>query len=217
MPTVLARPGAAFSPVAHDGAAPAPCVIVADLDGPWRAPSGTGQWISAVDFIAGRHPALAPGTTIINLCRDMEVRSLGHACSMMAQARGHRVIPSVETIVALAGAATHPLPQLAELVARDLSERDGLMLPVQFCFDVYFGATDFTPLAELARALFTAFPVPLVRFECALDEGWTIRAVALHDVATVRQRQQRLCYAALAAFMRAPVVCAISPRYRIQW
>ena len=119
--------------------------------------------------------------------------------------------------VALAGATTEHLGQLAQLAERGLAAHDAATLPARFCFDVYFGATDFTPLAELARTLFAACPVALLRFECVRDDGWTIRATAVHDIARLDQRQQRLRHAALDAFARAPVADEITPRYRIQW
>ncbi|MBN8921452.1 MAG: RimK-like ATPgrasp N-terminal domain-containing protein, partial [Rhizobiales bacterium] len=57
--------------------------------------------ISTKDYLA--RASLFRGTRpkIINLSRSFAYQSRGYYCSLLAEARGHRVIPSVETMVDL--------------------------------------------------------------------------------------------------------------------
>jgi len=50
-------------------------------------------------------------------------------------------------------------------------------MPVEFSLDIYFGTTDSSPLATLARQIFETFPAPLMRVEFARDGDWTIAAI----------------------------------------
>ena len=45
-----------------------------------------------------QEPGGASRTRIINLCRNFGYLSEGYYCSLLAEARGHKVIPSVQTL-----------------------------------------------------------------------------------------------------------------------
>ena len=63
-------------------------------------------------------------TRVINLCRDLSYLDVGYYCSLLAEARGHRVIPSVATITTLQRKTLYAeeLPELNAALRRDLEK-----------------------------------------------------------------------------------------------
>lgn len=121
-----------------------------------------------------------PKTRVINLCDTTRYLSQGYYCSLLAQARQHRVLPSVKTI--------NDLRIVGEDVAR-------LPLPKKFTwsgtdnttsFFVFFGKTADTRFSLLASEAFTVFPCPIleVTIHVAADNiGFmTVQAKGLADL-----------------------------------
>ncbi|MDQ3387914.1 MAG: glutamate-cysteine ligase family protein [Gemmatimonadota bacterium] len=60
--------------------------------------------VSADEYLEGGAAVSAPGAMIVNLCNSYRYRTKGYYVSLLADARGQRVVPSVETIEGLADA-----------------------------------------------------------------------------------------------------------------
>lgn len=175
--------------------------------------------MTAATFLGADAPQLAPGTTIINLCRSYKYLSIGYYCSLLAEARGHRVFPSVKTINDLSrkAAYSHEIDDLDHTLNRALDGPDCQPMPSEFAMDIHFGSTDFPPLAALARRIFATFPAPAMRaeFERGGEHGadWHIRALRVQNVATLDAHRCALFGAALQAFRPdAPATPAIAQR-----
>lgn len=100
-----------------------------------------------------------PKTRVINLCDTAKYLSQGYYCSLLAQARRHRVLPSVSTIndlrigEATDGAARLPLPI-------------GFSWPHSespYSFYVFFGNTQHKSLTRIADMAFEHYPCPILR------------------------------------------------------
>jgi glutathione synthase/RimK-type ligase-like ATP-grasp enzyme/gamma-glutamyl:cysteine ligase YbdK (ATP-grasp superfamily) len=61
----------------------------------------TGKVVLADEYLSGENGLAAPGVTVVNLCRSYRYRTRGYYVSLLADARGQRVIPTVETIEGL--------------------------------------------------------------------------------------------------------------------
>jgi len=105
-----------------------------------------------------------PRTRIINLCDTEQYLSRGYYCSLLAESRKHRVLPSVNTINDLRyqdGQEDHHLqPLLPKLSAT-------VEIPV--VLNIYFGWTEREDWKKVARALFERYPSPLLR--ASLTQG----------------------------------------------
>lgn len=102
---------------------------------------------------------------LINLCRSYRYQSVGYYVSLLAEARGHRVIPSVRTIQDLSRKSLYDfgVSALDEALRRhkpSINLDDGrLHLPV------FFGRTRVEGFEEVARRAFETFPCPLLELE----------------------------------------------------
>ncbi len=119
------------------------------------------------------------GTRIINLSRRYAYMDYGYYCSLLAEARGHRVIPTVTGILTLGSRALSrlALPELDAALRRRISR---LSEPPEPMFDLFvaFGQTDDSRFQKLARHAFDRFrcPLLLLRIENR-EDGWCVRSV----------------------------------------
>lgn len=147
-----------------------PLRIVVDRPADWHPYHPTEDLVSASDFLADERLSHDQdiATHVINLCAGLDYLETGYYVSLLAQARGQRVLPSVETLNQLSRKALIDLeldsltPLLNELAKR------GSLAGQEVTLRVLFGECLHTPLAKLARRLFERLPGPLLeaRFTC---------------------------------------------------
>ena len=121
---------------------------------------------------------------VVNLSAEYRYRSRGYYVSLLAEARGHRVMPSVKTIQDLKASTLTRIisDELDTLIERSLRRLRG----DEFLLSVYFGRNLARQHDRLARDLFRLFQTPLLRarFTRVRDE-WeiqSVRALALSEV-----------------------------------
>ncbi|PJI50056.1 MAG: RimK family alpha-L-glutamate ligase [Pseudomonas sp.] len=140
---------------------------------------------------------------VINLCRNYKYLGHGYYCSLLAEARGHKVIPSVRTISELAkkslyGLALDGLEKTLEkaLDQHPCASTDG------FTLRLYFGRTDLEPLQPIARQLFEAFPCPILLVDFRRTDAWHIAGVRPGALHKLRENQEDQFADALDRFSR---------------
>jgi glutathione synthase/RimK-type ligase-like ATP-grasp enzyme len=116
---------------------------------------------------------------VVNLADTQDYQSNGYYCSLLAEARGHRVVPTVRTSLDLQqGATFRPRAGLDAATRRFL-----LALPDnRHTVDVMFGQTAEPALAELARELFDSFRAPFLRLELHRDDEGERRTWRIHAI-----------------------------------
>ena len=201
-------PGAAprRAPLAVLAGAPRLMIVVEQLKD-WPDTTTPYNIVTAAHFLSTPEDYPAPGPTVINLCRSYKYLSVGYYCSLLAEARGHAVLPSVKTINDLSRKAIYCLDtdELDYALNQSLDYPDDRPMPVEFSMDIYFGTTEYTPLANLARQIFETFPTPLMRVEFERDDDWKIGAIRVQNVSTLSDAQLTRGRSALRAIERAPM------------
>ncbi len=94
---------------------------------------------------------------LVNLARSYAYQSKGYYASLLAEARGHRVIPSIETMVDLGARQLYAqaLPELDDALAKALAAADDKAVPHRL--PSYFGTIDDRRLDRFGRLLFEWF------------------------------------------------------------
>jgi len=102
---------------------------------------------------------------IINLARSYGYQGGGYYCSLLAEARGHRVIPTVEVIAELSRKTLYDraLPELQEALNRCLAKAGDALPAGQMKLLICFGQSQVATLSPFARLLFDWFRVPILR------------------------------------------------------
>jgi len=113
---------------------------------------------------------------VFNLCKSYRYQSLGYYVSLLAEARGHKPLPRVNTIEDLQSRNMVRLltENLDELIHRSLTA----IKSDTFEFDIYFGRSAAKRHEALSRQLFNLLQAPLLRANFARrGQHWHIRSV----------------------------------------
>ena len=145
--------------------------------------------LEGVEVISSRSyltdPAFArmQGVRVFNLAYDYSYQSKGYYVSLLAEARGHKVVPSVKNMQDLR------TPTIVRIVSDEL---DDLMQHSlhdiksnEFILSIYFGQNLAQKHAKLSSELFKLFQAPLMRARFVKQKKWmlfSLRAIAYKDV-----------------------------------
>lgn len=155
---------------------------------------------------------------VINLCRSYSYLSVGYYCSLLAEARGDRVTPSVETILDVARRKPQAtmLPTLSSLVG---PLKDVPRSVRSLTLHVFFGEIEDPQLATLARKSFELFHCPLLKIEIertGKSHIWEVSAVHPLKPSDVSPEQDNILVRGLTRFTRRAWNLAPRPRtYRM--
>ncbi|MGY6518537.1 MAG: RimK family protein [Lysobacteraceae bacterium] len=174
-------------------------LIVVEKPGDWGVYHPSENVVTATDYL--KRPLVdGERVQVINLCRGYRYLGLGYYVSLLAEARGHKVIPSVRTINDLRRRSLYGVD------IEDLNQKLDRLMPddgsTSFQATVCFGRTRHAPLAELARQVFEAFPCPILKLEFSRQRSWQISAVRPVALHLLNEAQEDLFAAALDAFSR---------------
>ncbi|MDQ0392597.1 RimK family protein [Labrys monachus] len=181
-------------------------VIIVEKRSDFRWPDPDKRVMTAQDFIAeGKGPFHRP-RRIVNLCRGYDYLSIGYYVSLLAEARGDRVTPSVETITGMQQKSACA-PKLASL-GRALGPLGAVPRSVDaMSVQVYFGQAGDAELAELATRGFETFRCPLLAIDLErLDggEGWKVANLRPLDPRDIDVSRDAVFLDGLGRFSRRP-------------
>jgi glutathione synthase/RimK-type ligase-like ATP-grasp enzyme len=152
-------------------------------------------------------------TTIYNMCRDYSYQSIGYYVSLLAQARGHRPLPSVSTLQSFSSASA------VRTAAQDLDDRIRKSLAPfpgpTFELPIYFGRTPVDGQDRLARAVYGLFPAPLLRARFAFDSDdrvWELRSLRPLSAREIPLDMRPFVEAQARVHFEHPVRAGASPR-----
>lgn len=97
---------------------------------------------------------------IINLCNTSKYLSEGYYCSLLAEARKHKVLPSVSTINDLRKLSKDGSKITDIKIPSDIEKR--LLRGESIAFNIYFGYVEDEDYAKLARRIFDQYPTPIL-------------------------------------------------------
>jgi len=148
-------------------------LIIIHRRGDWEAYYPSEQVLTFADYLNSAQVKPGPHTRIINLCRNFGYLTEGYYCSLLAEARGHKVIPSVQTISDLGKRALYRLhlDDFSETVNKSLQQAD---IEQPIVLKSFFGHTADSNFNDLSQKLFEAFPCPILEITLRYRKLWEI-------------------------------------------
>lgn len=190
-------------------------IVVEDKkDWPQEAPG-----VQVVEFQTYlQDPSGTSETRVINLCRGYQYLSSGYYCSLMAEARGQRVLPAVRTISDLTQRALYSLDldplrdKLDKLVGDRVGDTENLQIRI------YFGQSELPEMEELGRQIFELLPAPVLSVRLSKGRRWRIETVRAIGPQGLKKEESQRLFDAFDAFgarrWRRPRT-ATSPRFEL--
>ena len=150
-------------------------VIVINQPYKWAFSNVNAKIITVKDYI--NNPAYQNGGDyrVFNLCSSYKYQSYGYYVSLLASARGQRVIPSIATI------RDFRLINVVHSAAFDIDEEINRSLHKEkqfvFSLNVYFGQTSTRGFKALAMKLYQLFEAPLFKVDFIKHDKWLIKDI----------------------------------------
>lgn len=116
------------------------------------------------------------GLKIFNLSRSYRYQSLGYYVSLLAEARGHKPLPSVNTIQDMKSQTMTRFvsDDLFELIQKNLAP----IKSEEFVLSIYFGRNVAKRYERLSLSLFNLFPAPLLRARFIHNRNWQLQSIS---------------------------------------
>lgn len=171
----------------------------------WNPHYSDALVVTAKDYVAHQEYLKIKDIKIVNLCRSYRYLSLGYYCSLLAEARRHKVVPSVKTINDLSSKSIYSLnvEDLDVSVQKSLKKRTKHLAETATSFDymIYFGQCEENELQELARQLFDMFRCPILKVEFRFQGKWNIFAIKPSYVHNLMQGQEAIFFQAFNDYL----------------
>lgn len=154
-------------------------IIVVENLSDWTFDGIEAEVVHVDDYLTGQDYFKQKNIQIINLCRSYRYLSVGYYSSLLAEARGHRALPSVRTMLDLSHKSMYSLDtgNLDAQLQKAFSKHSSSDGEESFDMDVLFGRCRYAALGSLARQLFEVFPCPLLRVSFQRHGKWRISAI----------------------------------------
>ncbi len=168
-------------------------LIVTDHSYDWKDYFPSEQVVTVDQYLAMTGKNHLKNIQVVNLCRDYEYMGTGYYCSLLAEARGHRVIPRVMAI--------NDIQQPFFLSSRALDLGSEVSDTDQISCKIYFGRTSEKSLEKFARRLFELFMVPIVEIEVTKQKGkWHLTKIAPFAFQNLEDQEQDFFIESLELF-----------------
>jgi len=151
-------------------------VIVTDQTQRWPTDDPAFSVVDPQTYLLAPPENNGRGAKIFNLCESYRYQSLGYYVSLLAEARGHRPVPSV------AAMQDWKTRSIIRLVTEDLDELiQKSLAPIRsprFTLSIYFGKNLAKRYDALAWRLFNLFQAPLLRAKFIQEKDrWQLSSV----------------------------------------
>ncbi|EKD39271.1 MAG: hypothetical protein ACD_75C00457G0004 [uncultured bacterium] len=165
-------------------------LIVLDSVSDWKPYYETDSIITAGEYLQNEKLS-QENLLVINLCSDLSYNSEGYYCSLLGQARKHKVIPAVDAINSLDCDRTIKLEGLLKKTCHcwvSSSVQNGGGAPSTL--EIFFGDCEVPALKRLAKFIFDQFPFPMLKVTFADNKCSQIehfRTMSLNELDDAQQ------------------------------
>jgi len=176
-------------------------LLVVDTLSDWSPYYPSEQVITFESYLATEQVESEQRVRVINLCSSYSYLSDGYYCSLLAEARGHHVIPSLKVINDLGKQALYQLQleDLSQALARAVKSHNKYN---QITLLSYFGTTSDPAFQELARLLFERFSCPVLEVALVFRQQWEINGLKPISHRDLDDSQQTVFAEALDKFSK---------------
>jgi glutathione synthase/RimK-type ligase-like ATP-grasp enzyme len=150
------------------------------------------QYLTDPEFTGLRH------AKVFNLCRHYRYQSLGYYVSLIAEARGHKPVPTVMTMQDLRSPALVRIAsdELDELIQRSLASVAG----DRWTLHCYFGRAASKEHDRLATALFKQFTAPFLKARFVRAEEWELDRLSAIPASAIPEEERAAAFECAQAF-----------------
>lgn len=169
-------------------------LLVVEKSKDWKADFPEATVVTAKEYIKGSDIVGNRDLRIINLCRSYSYLSIGYYVSLLAEARGQKALPSVQTLTDLSRKSIYSLEvdfihsEVGKAIRKHQLADNSTVIEL----DIIFGLCHPPELKDLAHSIFEVFPCPFLRVELRKTQQWQIRSIRPQYLHNLNSEQQEL-------------------------
>ena len=167
-------------------------IIIIDKPFTWDDKTTNAAIVSVKDFITKDIYQNNANYRVFNLCSSYKYQSYGYFVSLLASARGQRIVPNIATI------SDFKNSNVVQSFAYDISSLLNKTLKKEtqnsIEFDVFFGETKQKKYKELASKMYQIFEAPLFKVSLIKDDVWLVKNVRILTFKKLNSEQKQLMY-----------------------
>ncbi len=150
-------------------------LIVVNNPEDWPLQIHGAEVVAAKAYLSDPRFSEMRGIKVFNLTRSYRYQSIGYYVSLLAEARGHKPLPSVNTIQDMKSQTITRFvsDDLFELVQKSLAP----IKSEEFVLSIYFGRNLARRYERLSLSLFNLFPAPLLRARFIHNRNWQLQSI----------------------------------------
>jgi len=177
-------------------------IVIVEQRSDWKAHFPDAIIVLAKDYVSQQEYFKLKDVRVINLCRSYRYLSLGHYCSLLAEARSHRVLPSVRTVTDLQSKSLYGLSieDLHEIIQRSIKVKEDNPPGSSMSIDIYFGQCQDEDFQDFARQVFDLFPCPILRVDFKLNGKWQISTIRPGHIQGIPEEKEAFFIQAFRAY-----------------
>jgi glutathione synthase/RimK-type ligase-like ATP-grasp enzyme len=177
-------------------------VVERNEDKDWA--SAAGQAVTMREYVTQPGRYNGRQLRVINLSGDLAYMDLGYYVSLLAEARGQKVVPSVGTMIDLTRKMLYSveLPEI-NAVLRQTLQKLAQQPKAGFSLVICFGQLRDSRFKTLARELFDRFRCPLLRVMVAKEDRWRVESLEALSPGKLSPEDFEFFLAALEGYTRA--------------
>ncbi|MEK6780066.1 MAG: RimK family protein [Bacteroidota bacterium] len=176
-----------------------PKLIVVEKPENWKFSLEDVEVISPDRYISDETYQAGKNLKVLNLCKSYQYQSEGYYVSLLAEARGHKVLPGVSTIQDF---------RFPSILRDDSQDFDALIQNTfksepydRIEFNIYFGITQSETLNKLALQLFQLVQAPSVRAAFSKKNKWVLQSIRPISLSEVPDIDKPLLVSALEKYL----------------
>lgn len=154
----------------------------------WKPYLKTSSIVTVSDYL--KHKSSEKETRlVINLSSDYSYNSEGYYCSLLAQTRGHKVIPSVEIINKLESGTGIRMDLNLQRLCYQWIKKNNISDDIWY-LNIYFGTCREKGLEKIARFIFDNYPCPVLKVALNTrqrNQIETIQSLSLNELNDAEQ------------------------------
>ena len=174
-------------------------IILLDAIEDWEPYCKTSSILTTSDYLR-RKSFGKESMLVINLSGDYSNNSEGYYCSLLAQARGHKVIPSGDIINKLDNGPAIRMNNGLQKLCLQWAQKNKIPEGAGWHFNIYFGQCQEKGLERIARFIFDNYPVPILRVEMKRNQTVQVERILNLPLQGLADKEQDCFASALDAF-----------------
>ena len=175
-----------------------PKLIVVEKPESWKFSLDDVEVITPDQYISDETYQAGKNLKVLNLCKSYQYQSEGYYVSLLAEARGLKVLPGVSTIQDF---------RFPSILRDDSLDFDALIQNTfkgepydRIEFNIYFGITQSETLNKLALQLFQLVQAPSVRAAFSKKNKWVLQSIRPISLSEVPENDKPLLVSALEKY-----------------